>query len=384
MIKSISKSVVALCCLTLFMVSCDKEEDSPGAKPEQTNIKQRLKQVAAQAVGDDSETPSTSDENLASECIAAYDCFEYVFPITVKDADNNERTVNSEEELWDFYDSLPEDFFEENDPMVYPITVRYEDGSEKSIANVEELDSAYAECFGEEECFAFDFPIAVSDGLGTETVINGETDFDNFYLNLPEDASPEFVYPFTVTLATDGSKVTVQNDDEFDAIYLDCYGFDDFEGHDDFECFEIKFPITVISNSGETQVSSEDELIDFYVSLEDDEDGQLKYPIDIVYEDGTERSITSEEEMESAFEDCFINEGEICYDITYPINLKKNEEATTTTVNNDEEFDSFLDQLGEEDYFDIAYPINILLEDGSKKEINSDEEFIELEDMCFN
>ena len=54
-----------------------------------------------------------------------------------------------------------------------------------------------------------------------------------------------------------------------------------------------------------------------------------------------------------------------------------------TTVNNDEEFDNYLEALTDDDDFDITYPLTVILEDQSNKVITSDDEFINLVDSCF-
>ena len=48
----------------------------------------------------------------------------------------------------------------------------------------------------------------------------------------------------------------------------------------------------------------------------------------------------------------------------------------------DEDFFNFVDQLKEEEYFSFKFPLTVILEDGSEKEITSDDEFISLVDSC--
>lgn len=375
------KSFLVVCSLSLFLTSCDKNEGNVNNTPSAGNVKARLAQVAKSVTQGNTSTPSTSDEDFASECIATFDCFEFVFPLTLTDANGDEKTVNNDEELADFYESLPQDFYAE---FNYPITIRLADGTEQVLANEEALNEAYDICFGEEQCFTFNFPITVS-AEGTETVVNSETELQNFYDNLSFDAVPEFVFPFTITLSADDREVTVNNDNEFDAIYGECYGFDDFDDHEGFDCFEVQFPITASSAAnGEVTLNSEEDLIAYFYSLGEDETPAINFPITILYEDGTNREIDSFEALETAFDDCFMgaDDSGICFDITYPINLQKNEETTTITVNNDAEFNAFLDTLEEDDFFDIAYPLTVLLEDGSTRVINNDEEFIDLAESC--
>ena len=382
------KVLFMACFLSLFITACDQNE-AVGNEPTQKELlKKRLFTAAKTAANKGTTTPSTGDEDFADECIATFDCFGYVFPITLTN-ETVETVVNNEDELYDYYDSLNE----EADPKItFPITIKFDDDTEQNIANDDELDNAYESCFGEEElCFTINFPITVI-GEGetlnvNEMEVNSETELHAFieetYTN-DESAEITFKYPITLTLEDD-SVVTVENDEEFDAIYGECYGFEDYDDFEEFDCFELKFPITAINSEGEITLNSYEDVDNYIENLDEDAGPEFIFPLDILYVDGTLATISALEDLETAFDDCFYDDYEdaICFDITYPINLIKNDETTNLiTVSNDEEFDEFLDGLVDEDYFDITYPLTVILQDESNTVITSDEEFIDLVDSC--
>lgn len=386
------KVLLMVCFFSLLIVSCDKNEAVDDANNQKELVKKRLFKAAKTAASKGSTTPSTSDEDFDSECIATFDCFEYVFPITLTNG-TKETAVNNNDELYGYYASLDENA----DPKIkFPIKIKDSEGNEKTINNDEELDQAYNDCFedgNDDVCFTINFPVTVI-GEGTALVlnemeVNSETELHAFIEKTYEEddtAKITFKYPITVKL-TDGTEKTVNNDEEFDALYADCYGFEDYNDFEGFTCFEIQFPITAKANGEDVTLNSLEDIDNYLAGLGDDEDPEFVFPIDIAYADGTNVTLNNIEEVETAFDECFYNgeESDICFDITYPINLVKNEEATNViTVNSDEEFDNFLDGLTEDDYIDIAYPLTVILddEDNTKKVINNDEGFIALVDSC--
>ncbi len=387
--KQIFNGMLTLGFLTFMLVSCSDQNDT-AVIPDQTESNSRsLKQVLQFASQSDSDAPAYIDEDFADECIESYDCFDYVFPIMVTNSTGEVVELANLEELYQFYDEQPgnDNDLEEAEPFVFPITIRMTDGSERVIANSEELDAAYDDCIGfdGDVCFDYDFPITLSDGNGNTITVTNETEIQNFYEGLSEDADPEFVFPITIILVSDGSTVTINNDNEFDEVYGECFGMDDFDDFEDFDCFELQFPIQATTSAGgEVTLASEDELEEYFENLEDNEVPNITFPITIVYTDGSTKKINSWEEAEMAFDDCFIGEEDslVCFDFTYPMQLMQNGGQDNVTVANDDELDAFLDELGEADDFDIIYPITVLLSDGSTQVVNNDEELFGLAESC--
>jgi len=380
--KTLLKNAILIFSLSLFIISCD--DSSEKINTTKTDTKTRLKRLSKQITKNSTTTPSTSNEDLDSICIASFDCFDFVYPISATTGNNTQKVINNDEELDAFYDALPQDDFSVN--FVYPLTIKFDDDTKKTLANENELYDAYDSCFGEIiECFTLNFPLTLTNGTEKETTVNNEQELDNFYESLKEDAEPGFKYPITATLTEDKSVVTIANDDEFDALYTKCYGIEDYEDFEEFDCFTAVFPITAIEKSGADLIlNSMTDLDNYLYNLPEDGTPAFKFPITINYYDGTATVLNSIEELEEAFENCFYNEEgdeDICFDITYPMNLEK-EDKTVTTVKNDSEFDSYLDKLGDEEYFDIAYPITVIFKDKTTKSINNDDEFIALIENC--
>ena len=86
-------------------------------------------------------------------------------------------------------------------------------------------------------------------------MVSSEQDLYNFEFT-------GFVYPIYVTL-TDGTQVTINDPNEFDTLYNDCYDIEDCEDCEE-QCFKIVFPFSFVSNSGTVVTfNGYDELLDF-------------------------------------------------------------------------------------------------------------------------
>lgn len=386
--KTFFKGFLFLFFLAIFTTSCSDQNDDVNTPPDQTTA-QRLKLAASAVARTTTDFPGDGEEDYADDCIEDFDCFEFVFPITVTN-DGTTTTLADEDAFFEYLDDLPEDADPE---IVFPIDIVFEDGETATIDSEEALEEAYDECFGDDECFELQFPLTVTDGT-TDTVVNDEEELHLFYDGLDEDADVDFVYPITLIFTDDGTEVVVADDEEFDEIYSDCYDYDDYDDYDDFECFEVQFPVTAQDASGsDITINSYDDLEAYFDSLPEDAEPSFTFPITLVYEEGETETIDSLEELEGAFDDCFYDDeddyddddefaGEICFDIVYPITLVA-EDGSVLTIESDETFGVFLDSLAEEEYFEFTYPMNIVFEDGTTQTINSDDEFIAAVESCF-
>lgn len=360
--------------LSTLLVSCQDNNEIPSDP-----TAQRLKASVQRITSPNAMTNNPNNMNHSSDFLDDFDCFDLVFPLDVTDGTQN-TTINNYDELITYYTALPDTA----DPnFVYPITIQFEDGTQETIQDEQALKDAFDECFDDiDECFTLNFPLTVTDGNGNNTTVNNEDELATFYDGLDMNAEPNFVYPITVTKTEDNSIVTINDDEEFDTLYEECY---DFEDCDDFgECFTIQFPITATSTaSGQITINSEDELEDYFDGLGDDEDPQFNFPITITLSDGSDKIINSLEELEDEFDACYddVVEVEDCFTFQYPLTLNK-EDGTSVTVNSDDEFDSFIDGLDNDEGFSFNYPFNVQLNDGTIQSINSEGEFFLLFDSC--
>lgn len=237
------------------------------------------------------------------------------------------------------------------------------------------------------DCYTIDFPYTLTDGQ-TQTVINNQDELNAYMQSLggnnnqsggnnnqsggnnnPSGGNVAFVFPVTITMA-DGSTVVISDEMGFIAAIEDCIG-DIAVGN---ECFTFNFPLNVETVDGSI-VTVNDELELYSVS---DVIG-FSYPISVTTDNGVV-TINDGADFDALYNDCYDIDpcgdcGTNCFEIVYPINLV-NDDGTVTTVNDDDEFYTFLGGLAGNAYFVPTYPMNIEYGDGTQTTINSDDELV--------
>lgn len=158
---------------------------------------------------------------------------------------------------------------------------------------------------------------------------------------------------------------------------------------DSSNCFNVQLPVTVIVNGSEFIVNSEDdyeEIEDVFDEFDDDDDDIIiTFPIVIILNDFTEITINNYTEFYSYSSNCNgENESDDdieCIDFQYPITASifnsENELISAVTFINDNQFYDFIDEIDENDFVSIDFPISVVLSDGTQITINN---LIELED----
>ncbi|MFD2567912.1 hypothetical protein [Pseudotenacibaculum haliotis] len=360
-----------------LMISCESNDDT-AAPTNNRSFRASVNSIISQ----NATTNNPNDLDHIDELLEEFECFDFVFPLDVTDGTTT-TTINNYIELYDFYENLSGNA---QPNFVYPIQIELEDGTQQTINNQTELEAAFLDCIGNivDECFTFNFPLTLTDGSGNNTTVNNEAELFAFYQNLPMDAEPDFVYPFTVTKTSDNSVVTINSDEDFDDVYEDCFGIEDCGDFEEFDCFTFQYPISATSAAGgDVTITSDQELEAYFDALGDDEEPQFSFPITIVLDDGTEKQINSLEELEDEFYACYDDEFEIedCFTFNYPLTLVK-ENGDTVTVNSDDEFESFIDGLGNDEEFNFQYPFSVTLQNGQTQEVNNEDEFFQLFDDC--
>lgn len=372
----VNRLLLAACMLSLTILSCTNNEENPVPEPTVQNLKTAVRSITSP----NSVTTNQNDLDHSSDYLDEFDCFDLVFPLDVTDGIAT-TTINNYDELWNYYENLPDTV---EPDFVYPITIQYEDGTTSTLNNQEEVENAFDECYDDvDDCFTLNFPVTLTDESGNNTIVNNEEELSDFWdANETDTFEPTFVYPISVTLTADGSVVTINNDEEFDDLYEECYDFEDCD-FDDFDCFTIQFPIEATSTaSGSITINNEDELYAYFDNLGDEEDPQFTFPITIILDDGTEQQINSLEELEDAFDLCYDEEYEIedCFTFNYPLTVIK-EDGSNVTINSDDEFETFLDGLGDDEGFGFQYPINVT-QDGENITINSEGQLFLVFENC--
>ena len=148
----------------------------------------------------------------------------------------------------------------------------------------------------DDECFELNYPLTALDYDGNEVVVNSEQDLYNFEF-------VGFVYPISVTL-TDGTQATVNSPQEFDTLYNDCYDIEDCDDCEE-QCFEIVFPFSLVSGNGTVETfNGYDGLMEFLSQLTEEDSFMISYPITVEFEDGTQQTANSDEELDALYESC--------------------------------------------------------------------------------
>ncbi|MEM7369712.1 MAG: hypothetical protein AAF587_14000 [Bacteroidota bacterium] len=259
--------------------------------------------------------------------IDSIDCFEFVYPIDVILPNNGgTQTATNEDELdsiltaWESQNGNNDTDFP---TLSFPIQITLEDGTTKTVSSDDELAELFWECYEEyeewcegeefeEDCGELVFPVTVAfpDGSTQSAADEDELEqlFDTWYTQNPNDSinDPTFVYPIQVEIKD--TVITVNNDDELEALYEDC-----FEDYYDI-CFEINFPITIALPDGTQQTAQDEDDLDtiidaWYMANPDShQEPDVVYPFDVTKEDGTIVSIQSEDELDDLLDECWEDE----------------------------------------------------------------------------
>ena len=291
--------LVVFMTFSLVIVSCSNEkvdETSPEAEVEEGVSQELMSNLFDSA-------RSAASTNQESDYVEEGECFVINYPYSVTDGETS-TTFNSDDDLIAFLETL------DYDAEVYievPFDVTFADGSQLTINTYEEFEIILNDCYSdydydddyddyEDECFELNYPLTAVDYEGNQVTVNSEQDLYNF-----EFAG--FVYPISVTL-TDGSQVYVNSPQEFDTLYNDCYDIEDCYDCD-VQCFEIVFPFSFVSENGTVDaVNNYDELFDFLSQLSEDDTCMISYPITVEFEDGTQQTANSDEELAALYETC--------------------------------------------------------------------------------
>ena len=169
------------------------------------------------------------------------------------------------------------------------------------------------------KCFELVFPVTfdMPDG-STITITNddeeGWAEIKAWYEANPNaEERPVLQYP--VVIFFEEESITINSNEDMREAYGDCYADRDDGNREDWECFEMVYPITFTMPDGSSitiETDDEggwDELKNWYDENEGYEEvrPELEYPVDIVYEtDEGDVTVTinNEEEMDAAKEEC--------------------------------------------------------------------------------
>lgn len=160
---------------------------------------------------------------------------------------------------------------------------------------------------------------------------------------------------------------------------------------DSSSCFSVQLPVTIVLNGNTITVSSEtdyqlvQDAIDAFTT--DDDIVNFNYPITIQYQDFTTQILNDSDDLDDVLDECGEDDGfdEIdCISVVYPIFINvydpNNELANTLTISNNTQLHNFLENLEDNEYVALNYPISMINSNGETVTITNNnqlEDFIE-------
>ncbi|WP_298120107.1 hypothetical protein [Flavobacterium sp.] len=160
---------------------------------------------------------------------------------------------------------------------------------------------------------------------------------------------------------------------------------------DSSSCFRVQLPVTIVLNGNSITVNSEtdyqlvQDAIDAFTT--DDDIVNFNYPITIQYQDFTTQVLNDSDDLDDVLDACGEDDGfdEIdCVSVVYPILINvydpNNELANTLTITSNTMLHNFLENLEDNEYVAINYPISMIDSNGETVIITNNnqlEDFIE-------
>lgn len=160
---------------------------------------------------------------------------------------------------------------------------------------------------------------------------------------------------------------------------------------DNSSCYSVVLPVTVIVNGQQIVVDSPNEyqtVQDAIDAFSDDDDiVNFIYPITVQFQNFSTQVVQDADDLDDILDDCDDDDGfdEIsCISINYPISISvydaDNQLAQTVTIQNNTSLINFLNNLGNNVFIAINYPISVVNSNGQTVVITSNnqlENFIE-------
>ena len=158
---------------------------------------------------------------------------------------------------------------------------------------------------------------------------------------------------------------------------------------DNSSCFSVVLPVTVIVNGQNIVVSTQadyqtvQDAIDAFSN--DDDIVNFIYPITIQFQNFSTQVLQNSDDLDDVIDDCGEDDGfdEIdCISFNFPIVINvynaNNQLANTITINNNTDLYNFLENLEDNEYVAIQYPISLIDSNGVNVTITSNDQ---LEDV---
>lgn len=158
---------------------------------------------------------------------------------------------------------------------------------------------------------------------------------------------------------------------------------------DNSNCFSVVLPVTVIVNNQNIVVSNQDDYqivkdaIDAFSN--DDDIVNFIYPITIKYQNFSTQLIQNSDALDDVIDDCQEDDDfdEIdCISFNYPILINvynaNNQLATSISITSDSDLYNFLENLEDNEYAAIQYPISLINVNGQNITVTNNEDLEEM------
>jgi len=155
-------------------------------------------------------------------------------------------------------------------------------------------------------------------------------------------------------------------------------------------CFDFVYPIQLeYNNESNATIESLEGLLDIiYAESKELYIIAIEMPFEVSILETLTETISSEEGFFSLLADCEIDtplEDDFfdgCFTFQYPIKVVTSN-GVIHTINSNESFISFLQEFGENWWFEFVYPLTVTLEDGSIMVLENDYDLFDVLDSCF-
>ena len=160
---------------------------------------------------------------------------------------------------------------------------------------------------------------------------------------------------------------------------------------DGSSCFSVQLPVTVIVNGDNVVVQTQADyqtVQDAIDAFSDDDDiVNFVYPITIQYQNFSTQVINNSDDLDDVLDDCEEDDDDDfdeidCITLNYPVVLNIYDSniqlASTLTITNDVQFYNFIENLDDNEFIAINYPISIVDSNGNNIVITSNSQ---LEDI---
>ena len=217
---------------------------------------------------------------------------------------------------------------------------------------------------------------------------------DDYYDYKEIDAKMASDMGYQVSMDSKGYKPGDHNEVYFNIKGRELKPNRDDEDKNGFKCFELVLPVTFIMPDG-LSITVEDEngyteIRTWYKNHPNSkEKPTLQYPVNIIYRDGTTKTINTDIEMRKYYRSCSYKDDDKkdwgCFRFVYPIIYIMSDGSTISMEDKDDwvELKSWYESNPElTDRPTLEYPVDITYQDGTTKTINNDEEMRSAKENC--